>query len=82
MKKCNFIAEACTKIVKIILTCRLWENRFSTRFSDNTGDEETERAIVDAIPQVIACILDFSWYTDSSLKGSKFGMLSTSALVN
>ncbi|EPS44961.1 hypothetical protein H072_946 [Dactylellina haptotyla CBS 200.50] len=73
MENCDIIFAACNSITSILLTCRLYENRYSkkaeTSIKDNSiGSSEVEAKIIGNIPDVIAAILDFSWHVIRVIK--------------
>ncbi|KAJ6255830.1 Tankyrase-1 [Drechslerella dactyloides] len=70
LENCGLIAEACTSIATVILNCRLYETRYAhvNRFA---GDRDTEMEIMNAIPNILVLVLDFSWYTQNRLSEHK-----------
>ncbi|KAK6527599.1 hypothetical protein TWF694_004583 [Orbilia ellipsospora] len=67
LDKCEMIAGCCENIVTIILNCRLYENRFNSSKLSETPLQDIEQKIMDAIPNLLYLILDFSWHTNYHL---------------
>ncbi|KAK6530246.1 hypothetical protein TWF694_003610 [Orbilia ellipsospora] len=72
---CEAISEACNNIVSVILTCRIYETRY-TRVDEEartkiSGDSEIEVRIIQKIPAIVALIFDFAWYIRHHLSQNK-----------
>jgi len=74
MEKCELVAGASESLVTIILNCRLFEKRYGTKATGG-GDADTEKRILDKIPEVIAGVLNFAWYTKREFFGEGQGKL-------
>ncbi|KAF3928652.1 hypothetical protein AA313_de0207818 [Arthrobotrys entomopaga] len=77
IESCELIFGACNNIATILLTCRIYENRYQDAPQDHgTGNElgnrEVEQKIISGIPEIIAAILDFSWHVRLMFKKNKF----------
>ncbi|KAF3098916.1 hypothetical protein TWF102_005959 [Orbilia oligospora] len=77
VENCELIFGACNNVATILLTCRLYENRYQNSPKDGTrnveiGSREVEQKIIGGIPDVIASILDFSWHVRLLFKKNKF----------
>ncbi|KAK6360084.1 hypothetical protein TWF730_006238 [Orbilia blumenaviensis] len=77
VENCELIFGACNNIATILLTCRLYENRYQEAPKDGIdnheiGSREVEYKIIGGIPEVIASILDFSWHVRLLFKKNKF----------
>ncbi|KAK6350512.1 hypothetical protein TWF718_003703 [Orbilia javanica] len=70
IENCGVISDACNNIVSIILTCRIYENRYHQNV-ETIGDREVESKIMQAIPNIISLIFDFSWYIKNHLGESR-----------
>ncbi|KAK6526508.1 hypothetical protein TWF694_005091 [Orbilia ellipsospora] len=76
-ENCEIIFGACNNITAILLTCRLYENRYHGKQagsieSREIGSAEVEAKIMGSIPDIIATILDFSWHVRISFKKNRF----------
>ncbi|EPS38523.1 hypothetical protein H072_7756 [Dactylellina haptotyla CBS 200.50] len=71
LENCGLIAEACTSIATVILNCRLYENRYTQTGRNDAGDEDTEKEIMNAIPNLLSLVLEFSWYIQNRLSENK-----------
>ncbi|KAF3278563.1 hypothetical protein TWF970_004570 [Orbilia oligospora] len=71
LENCGLIAEACTSIATVILNCRLYENRYSQSNRFEAGDKDTELEIMNAIPNLLSLVLEFSWYIQTRLSEHK-----------
>ncbi|RVD83591.1 uncharacterized protein DFL_007975 [Arthrobotrys flagrans] len=71
LENCGLIAEACTSIATVILNCRLYENRYSQSNKFEAGDKDTELEIMNAIPNLLSLVLEFSWYIQTRLSEHK-----------
>ncbi|KAK6497897.1 hypothetical protein TWF481_012295 [Arthrobotrys musiformis] len=71
LENCGLIAEACTSIATVILNCRLYENRYSQANKFEAGDKDTEIEIMNAIPNLLSLVLEFSWYIQNRLSEHK-----------
>ncbi|EWC44641.1 hypothetical protein DRE_06630 [Drechslerella stenobrocha 248] len=71
IENCGLIAEACTSIATVILNCRLYETRYAQTDAFNAGDRDVEGNIINAIPDLLVLVLDFSWYTQNRLSENK-----------
>ncbi|KAK6528585.1 hypothetical protein TWF281_009824 [Arthrobotrys megalospora] len=77
IENCELIFGACNNIATILLTCRLYENRYQEAPKDGIGSyeigsREVEQKIIGGIPDVISSILDFSWHVRLLFKKNKF----------
>ncbi|EPS45548.1 hypothetical protein H072_429 [Dactylellina haptotyla CBS 200.50] len=70
LDKCELISGCCEHIVTIVLNCRLYENRYNVPGPDGAL-EEIEDKILQAIPNLLYLILDFSWHTHYHLDKSR-----------
>ncbi|KAF3920708.1 Tankyrase-1 [Orbilia brochopaga] len=71
LENCGLIAEACASIATVILNCRLYETRYSHVDKFNAGDRDVEADIMNAIPNLLVLVLDFSWFTQNRLSEHK-----------
>lgn len=76
VENCELIFGACNNIATILLTCRLYENRYQDAPKDGVGNHEigsreVEQKIIGGIPDIIASILDFSWHVRLLFKKNK-----------
>ncbi|KAK6501013.1 hypothetical protein TWF506_003768 [Arthrobotrys conoides] len=77
VENCELIFGACNNIATILLTCRLYENRYQDAPKEGAGSieigsREVEQKIIGGIPDIIASILDFSWHVRLLFKKNKF----------